>query len=533
MSKYYFTDLSAAIAAINNGTTGATTADESSKVEVQTTSGEPTKVKLLGDVSESATITVNKDIDLVLNGFTLRFTEMGAYLYFSAGTCSLIHGAGGSIAKELDASDTAAAMLMSCDGSSLQIRGGSYILSANTTGTILTLRAAATCELLELEDCTIEVKNTTGMAIGVQTQAGNSHITRTHCTAKAAGNARGFMSAGIVRFLDCHIEGSSTNSDSNAVRVINGNVSADACSFAANAQEYIARTIYIVDGTVSINGSRVQSDAYNYLAMGIELYAGVLNVRDSSVTATAHQGSSASSTGIGTYSNTLLRMNNSTILADSTPNCDGAGNNTGGIANGGTAYLENVRVFANHSAVQNNGKLYVHGGSYTGYCHGGFYFCHGSEGEAFVNDAILRGGHYEGIFDYSNIPDNIKLSTMYIGGGTGENDSNVTAYLDSCFFDASDCHRSIVVRGSSGEQNNTLNISNCTITDGTLDQGTIRIDNETLKLNVGRGCNVTSDMFKNGYIYPNEDGSTSQVAADYIEEGVVEYTNALYRKFPV
>ena len=67
---------------------------------------------------------------------------------------------------------------------------------------------------------------------------------------------------------------------------------------------------------------------------------------------------------------------------------------------------------------------------------------------------------------------------------------------------------------------------------GTLNQGTIRIDNETLKLNIGRGCKETSDMFKNGYIYLNEDGTTRQEPADYMEDGVVEYTNAIYRKFP-
>ena len=122
----------------------------------------------------------------------------------------------------------------------------------------------------------------------------------------------------------------------------------------------------------------------------------------------------------------------------------------------------------------------------------------------------------------------MKLAAMYIGG-TDESNAN----LDGCFFDASDCHRAIVVRGSSNEQNNTLNLSNCFVTNGTLEDGTIRIDNATLKLNVGRGCNVTSDMFKNYFLELEEDGSVPQTPADYIEEGVVEYTSASYRKFPV
>ena len=59
----------------------------------------------------------------------------------------------------------------------------------------------------------------------------------------------------------------------------------------------------------------------------------------------------------------------------------------------------------------------------------------------------------------------------------------------------------------------------------------IRIDNETLKLNIGRGCNVTPAMYKNYFIYPTESEFT-QVAVDYTEEGVVEYTGASYRKYP-
>lgn len=531
MSSNYYSSLSEAITAINGGTAETVTA-ENAKAVIITSSGQLTKVKLLGDVTESASVTVQNDIDFVLNGFTLRFTEADAYLQFGANTRCFIHGAGGTIVKELETPVTTSVMLVSSDGSSLQIRGGSYIASADSTGTVLPLRAAATCDLLELEDCTVEANNVTGMAVGAQTQAGNSFITHSCCIAKATGLARGIMSTSKVKLSDCHMEGSSVNSESNALRIMSGDVSAEGCTLISKAREYIARTVHIVDGTVTINKSCIKSDAYNYLAKGIELRAGNLNVNNTSVNATAHEGSSASSTGIGTYNGTFLHITDSTILADSTSNCIEAGNNTGGIANGGTAYLENVKIFGNHCAVQNNYKLYVKGGIYTGYCHGGFYFCHGPEGEAFVNDAILRGGHYEGIFDYSNIPDNIKLSTMYIGGGTDENSSNLTAYLDGCFFDASDCHRAIVVRGSLGEQNNTLNISNCTLTNGTLNQGTIRIDNETLKLNIGRGCNETSDMFKNGYIYLNEDGSTRQEPADYMEEGVVEYTNALYRKFP-
>ncbi|MBQ3215619.1 MAG: hypothetical protein IJB11_05840 [Oscillospiraceae bacterium] len=522
----YYDSLSAAITAVNGGAAETVTA-ENAKAVVITSASQLTKVKLLGDATESASVTVQNDIDLVLNGYTLRFTAPAACLQFGANTRCFIHGAGGSIVKELDTAVTTPVMLVSSDGSSLQIRGGSYMVSADSTGAVLAVRAAATCDLFEMEDCTVEASNATGMAVGAQAQAGNSFIIRTHCTAKATGSARGFMSTGNVKFIGCNLEGTSESQDSNAVQIISGAVSSNACRFAAKAQEHIALTIFIIGGTVTINESHIQADAYNYLAKGIELGAGSLNIDNSSINATAHKGFSASSNGVSTRSGTLLRITNSTVLADSTPNCTGAGNNTGGITNDGTAYLENVKVFGNHCAVQNGYKLYVKGGTYTGFCHGGFYFAHGSEGEAFVNDAILRGGHYEGSFDYSEVNDSIKYSALYLGSS-----NNSIAHLDGCFLDASDCHRAIVVRGSSGESNNTLNISNCYVTNGLLDEGTIRIDNNTLKMNIGQGCNITSDMFKNYFLTPGPNDTFPQTPADYIEEGVVEYTNALYRKFP-
>ena len=272
-----------------------------------------------------------------------------------------------------------------------------------------------------------------------------------------------------------------------------------------------------------------------------------MELAQSSVIATAHKGENADGRGVYVGDKAKLKVYNCSIIADSTPNNVVPGDNTMGIYNNGTTSIENSTVYGNFCGVYNStaernnaedippepGKLYVNGGTYTGFSHGGFYFAHGSDGEAFVNDAIIRGGHYEGIFDYSGVPESTKFAAMYIGGGSDEHNSSMTAYLDGCFFDASDCHRSIVVRGSSNEINNTLNISNCFVTNGTLDDGTIRIDNKDLKLNVGRGCNVTSDMFKNYFLKLEADGSIPQTPANYLEEGVVEYTGELYRKFPV
>lgn len=532
MGKYYYPNLCEAVAAINGGTTGSTTADNTSKVELSTSNG-VSKLRLLADLSESQKITVSKDVELVLNSYCLRFTEADANLEFGTGTNCVINGAGGQILKELDTEQTESGGLVVTNGTSLRIKGGTYTVGWKTTATALTVLARADTELLEVINCSISTDNSSGIAMGIQTQAKDTIVSNVKINVTGNGNANGIMSNRKVSVSDSFLRSYSLSGSSCAMSVAAGALSVKNCALEATAQSYIAYGVWVKDGTVSLTGSRIQADAYATAANGAEILAGELTVSDCTIVATSHKGATPSSAGIAVNTGAVLRVKDSQILADSTPIGDNPGNNTLGISNYGTAYLENNSVSANHSGVQNAGKLYVNGGRYNGYCHGGFYFTHGPEGEAFVNDAILQGGRYDGIFDYSEVPDNIKYGTMYIGGGTGANNSNITAYLDGCVFDTSDCHRAIIIRGSLGEQNNTLNISNCLLTDGTLDTGTIRIDNETMKLNIGRGCNTTSDMFKNGYIYYNaEDDTTTRVEADYLEDGVVEYTGALYRKFP-
>jgi hypothetical protein len=68
----------------------------------------------------------------------------------------------------------------------------------------------------------------------------------------------------------------------------------------------------------------------------------------------------------------------------------------------------------------------------------------------------------------------------YIGGG--ERNDNLTVYMDNCSIFAS--KHSVVLRGSSGEQNNKLYVSNTTI-----DVLSVRIDNDTHKLHIGIGYN--------------------------------------------
>lgn len=193
-----------------------------------------------------------------------------------------------------------------------------------------------------------------------------------------------------------------------------------------------------------------------------------------------------------TNSNTLI-AEDSYILADSKGTSVEDDEPASGISNGstGTARLKNMTISGTHSAVQNNGKLYISGGTYTGYCHGGIYFSHGADGIGYVNDATLRDGNYEGAFtDYFDALTYKNWGAFYVGGGSDACCSNMTVYMDNCTIEG--VTTAFCMRGSSGETNNTVNLSNCTIVDGA--NRPINFHNTTHTVNIGVGGNITSAM---------------------------------------
>ncbi len=165
----------------------------------------------------------------------------------------------------------------------------------------------------------------------------------------------------------------------------------------------------------------------------------------------------------------------------------------------GPLTVNDCYVFGVHSGIQNMGALYVDGGTYESYRHGGFYFS-GSGTTSYVKNATIRE---------CDMPDgyianvNTNNAGFYIGGSTGID--NVTVYMDSCEIYGST--QPIILRGTDGEQNNTLYISNSKIN---TDQK-IRIDNDTHRLYIGIGNNFTADN-------TTRPSSVTQTTETYIQE---------------
>ena len=147
-------------------------------------------------------------------------------------------------------------------------------------------------------------------------------------------------------------------------------------------------------------------------------------------------------------------------------------------ASGSTLTLNNCIARGTIAGIQTYGTLFVDGGTYEGYGHGGFYFT-GSSAVAYVRNATIRECAFNEGYTTNNGTNEVGF---YIGGG-----SNNSVYMDNCTIESAG--HAIVLRTTAGEQNNALYISNSNI--GENQQ--IRIDSTTHKLYLGVGNNFTAE----------------------------------------
>ena len=150
----------------------------------------------------------------------------------------------------------------------------------------------------------------------------------------------------------------------------------------------------------------------------------------------------------------------------------------------GTLTINDCYVMGTHSGMQNDGTLYVNGGTFESYGHGGIYFT-GEGTTAYVRNATLKDSltmpeGWEGTSQHNG-------AGFYIGGGSNEN-----VYMDNCDIYGSAAYQMFVIKGS----NNALYVSNSTINNLTGGDTKIRIDGNN-KMYLGIGNNFTAEDTNN------------------------------------
>ena len=196
----YYTNLSTAITDLNNGVvTNAVVDTSTAKVSVGKADNGMTTVTLLGNVTESALIEVKKDINLVLNGYTLNFNVPAAYLNFTAGTNCTISGEveGSAITKSCDSTSVVYMVQISSDN--FRIVGGRYHCSGNLKMSAMVTHNSGVCEI---SDAVFELetgnKASGSLAYCVQAKSPQK-LTISNCNVSSRGSV---MSVGILLVQD-------------------------------------------------------------------------------------------------------------------------------------------------------------------------------------------------------------------------------------------------------------------------------------------------------------------------------------------
>ena len=532
----YYGSLHNAVTDITAGTAdNALSGSDGAKVRVTSADG-VWVLELLEDLTEGQKITIARDVHLRLCGHKLELNP-GAYIIFSAGTHCAVYGgvsqADGSAGKITAVpAAAAAATAIAANGDTLTVEGVELTMVGATTGGMYGVNFGKTGRYLKLSGCGVLAHNTGVPNTAVRAVCGTSNpdapdrlVEIDDCVISATGDHAGACSVyggcdtvvrrttvnalaptegyayGILNMADCSTVIDSCSVDARITGdlevvhayAINNEGSAqiiDTTAFASSLVLGFAEGLHNAEAAVAnVNGGSFEA-----------LYAG--EAEGTGAFATANYGS--------------LWAKNARFFGDSrhgnTPSTF-----SNGVRNYGIAYLDNCAVTGTHAGCSNQGKaLYVNGGIYTGNWHGGFYFAQDPDYVAYVNDAHIRDCIYEGQFPETNVVNATNCwGAVYIGGHADAD--NIVVYMDGCTFEG--YKHAICMRGSLGEINNTVNLSNCTFLPRKYGEElcTINYHNNTHRVNVGAGCNITEEQI---FI---SDGS-EQV------EGMMNFTEKLYRR---
>ena len=306
---------------------------------------------------------------------------------------------------------------------------------------------------LDLNGYSINVDNDDGLLIGGQTT-----ILGETPGSKIFSERDGATLIAIRRGATCKIIGGNLNINAKNERL---------CAI------HVYGNLEMYNVSIIVNGNPTTNDSPSVYGVYGNLFSKV-KIESSNIEAYTQNGSA-----YAVFNSDKATILNSTLIAYSNYLSDEKGfiRCSIGCYSDGILELTNCNISGIHSGVNSRGKLTVNGGTYSGFGHGGIYFS-GCGQTSYVKNATLQEIDMpDGYVTQGPISTN---AGCYIGGG--EKNDNLTVYMDNCSIFAS--KHSIVLRGSSGEQNNKLYVSNTNI-----DVKSIRIDNDTHSLFVGTRCN--------------------------------------------
>jgi len=192
---------------------------------------------------------------------------------------------------------------------------------------------------------------------------------------------------------------------------------------------------------------------------------------------------------------------NSSFVAKSNHTANAAGTNYGttsrGIQNYGVATLKDCYVEGMHSGMTSTGILYIDGGTYAGYSHGGIYFSVTGVTSYVKKASVIEIPLAEGYIDDGVAGTN--HGGMYIGATT-----NVNIYFDNCYFEG--VYYPFVIKKNCSQTN--VYLSNCSINEDMERYIRHETTGNILYLGVGNSFTAESAVYYTG--------KTEEVEVDYL-----------------
>ncbi len=253
------------------------------------------------------------------------------------------------------------------------------------------------------------------------------------------------------------------NNEANLFDVISGSLQINGGTYSvttknAGTAKNQAEVIHVSTGASLVMSDAVvtATNAENGSVVGVLADEGsVVDLTNTNVTVSSGLGLE----NVGVYSKADVKLSNCEIVAKAHYTANEAGNDYASHSRGvyceGKLEMYDSYVWGSHAGVTAKGDVYVDGGTYEGYGHGGIYFA-GNDSTSYIYNASINWAEMkEGT--YADEVAGTNGAGMYVGGASG-----MTIYMDNC--DIYGTYYGIVLRNSSGEKNNKVYISHSEFT---------------------------------------------------------------------
>lgn len=453
-------------------------------------------VILLSDLEVTNTIVINKDITIKLNGHTLNVTgtdvntdEKTIYGFkIKDGVTLNVDGTKenskivhtGALGKNF--------YLFGIDlGGYLNVNSGIYELSSSDEKNVYFIYGDA--NTLEEKGINVSIYNTkinieSGRAASVLYHSINRNDSKAViCNNEISIKTNEYTGVFLAGYYDL-------NADNNKIEVISENSS-------AHAIWVNGKKVNITNNEINVSSNAESAGVVN----GIRYFGeenGKCEIVNNNINCICSSKLDGYVRGINNLGG-IMTVRNTTVLCDCPNNNNGTTGEeevktTSSGIRSSKGYLNifdsNVKTNDYCISASEDTKLYVNGGTYQSYGHGPFYFSNG-KGENYIENALLislNKNDYDGRFttdDWYEIS-----SCMYIGGGENEYDSGISVHIDnSTIYDKGSKSGYFVLRGTSGEQNLSLYISNSEFKYDETEK--MRIDHSSDHVYFGKGNTFT------------------------------------------